>query len=94
MKKTAYLINTARGALINENDLFEALQNEKIAGAALDVLCVEPPTERNVLFDAKNCIITPHNAWASFEARSRMMDLLFENMIAFLAGKPKNVVIL
>ena len=93
MKKTAYLINTARGALIHEKDLYEALQNGTIAGAALDVLCVEPPTEKNILFDAPNCIITPHNAWASFESRSRMMDLLYENMTAFLAGKPKNLII-
>ncbi|MGB1206915.1 MAG: D-2-hydroxyacid dehydrogenase [Chitinophagales bacterium] len=93
MRKTAYLINTARGALINEKDLYEALQNGTIAGAALDVLCVEPPTKKNILFDAPNCIITPHNAWASFESRSRMMDLLYENMMAFLAGKPKNLIV-
>ena len=92
MKKTAFFINTARGALTNEKDLFEALQNKTIAGAALDVLCVEPPTERHYLFDAPNCIVTPHNAWASFESRSRMMDLLHENMMAFLAGKPKNLI--
>ena len=92
MKPSAYLINTARGGLINESDLKEALENDIIAGAGLDVLSQEPPANGNILFDVKNCIITPHNAWASREARQRLLDETVENVKAFLNGKPRNVV--
>jgi glycerate dehydrogenase len=92
MKPTALLINTARGGLVVENDLKEALENGIIAGAGLDVLQTEPPTEGSVLLGIKNCIITPHNAWASFESRQRLMHITLQNVKAFLRGKPQNVV--
>jgi glycerate dehydrogenase len=92
MKPTAYLINTSRGQLINEPDLAEALQQKIIAGAALDVLSVEPPPADHPLIGLENCLITPHNAWISFEARNRLMETTLENVKAFLAGKPQNVV--
>jgi len=92
MKSNAFLINTARGPLLNEQDVADALNNGQIAGAALDVLRCEPPTAQNPLLTAKNCIITPHNAWASLEARSRLMAILVDNVRAFLAGNPQNVV--
>ena len=92
MKSTALLINTARGGFIIEKDLKEALETGIIAGAGLDVLPTEPPTEGSVLFGVKNCLITPHNAWAATEARQRLMRLAEENVSAFLKGKPKNVV--
>lgn len=91
MKKTAYLINTARGPLVNEEDLAEALNENRLAGAALDVLSVEPPTEKQQrLIDANNCLITPHNAWMSREARQRMLAITEQNISAFLDGKPLN----
>ena len=91
MKPTAYLINTARGPLINEEDLAYALNEGVIAGAALDVLSVEPPTDAQLpLITAKNCIITPHNAWMSREARQRMMNMTEKNIEAFLQGAPIN----
>ena len=92
MKKTAYLVNTARGLLINEQDLADTLNNGQIAGAALDVLSVEPPSPVNPLLRAKNCIITPHNAWISKEARNRIMRITKENIIAFQRGRPVNKV--
>jgi glycerate dehydrogenase len=92
MKPTAYLINTGRGPLVNEYDLADALNSGKIAGAAMDVLTVEPPPADNPLLSAKNCIITPHIAWATRAARSRLMDIVVDNVRAFLAGNPKNVV--
>jgi glycerate dehydrogenase len=92
MKPTALLINTARGGLVVENDLKEALENGIIAGAGLDVLQTEPPTEGNVLIGVKNCIITPHNAWASFESRQRLLNITLQNVKAFLKGTPQNVV--
>ncbi|MDZ7879752.1 MAG: D-2-hydroxyacid dehydrogenase [Saprospiraceae bacterium] len=92
MKPTAFLINTARGGLIHEQDLADALNKGVIAGAGLDVLTQEPPLARNPLLTAKNCFITPHQAWASFEARQRLMDLAVGNIEAFLAGKPINQV--
>jgi len=92
MKPTAFLINTSRGQLIAEKDLSNALQKNKLAGAALDVLSIEPPLPGHPLIGLPNCIITPHNAWISFEARKRVMDITFENVKAVLAGKPNNVV--
>ena len=92
MKPGAYLINTARGPLINELDLREALENGVLAGAGLDVLSTEPPQENHPLIGVKNCIITPHIAWASFEARKKLMKSTAENIKAFLDGNPRNVV--
>jgi glycerate dehydrogenase len=92
MKKTAFLINTARGPLVLEADLAEALNTGRIAGAGLDVLSVEPPPADNPLLTAKNCIITPHIAWATRAARLRLMDTVVENIRAFLEGKVVNVV--
>lgn len=92
MKPTAYLINTGRGGLIQEADLKLALQEKQLAGAALDVLSTEPPKEGNVLISAPNCIITPHLAWASLEARQRLMEITLNNIRAFQAGAPQNVV--
>jgi glycerate dehydrogenase len=92
MKPTAFLINTARGGLIHEQDLADALNKGVIAGAGLDVLTQEPPLASNPLLSAKNCFITPHQAWASFEARQRLMDLAVANVTAFLEGQPTNQV--
>lgn len=92
MKKTSFLINTSRGPVILEKDLAEALNNEVIAGAGLDVLSTEPPAGDNPLLSAKNCIITPHIAWATLEARTRLMEMAVANVRAFLSGKPVNVV--
>jgi glycerate dehydrogenase len=92
MKPTALLINTARGPLVDEAALAEALQRGTIAGAGLDVLSVEPPRPDNPLLTAPNCIITPHMAWATTAARRRLTRVLEENLAAFLAGQPQNVV--
>ena len=92
MKSTAYLINTARGPLINEKDLAKALNEEQIAGAATDVLSVEPPSKDNPLLTAKNLIITPHIGWATRAARERLMKIATDNLCAFLKGTPQNVV--
>lgn len=92
MKKSAFLINTSRGPLTVDQELADALNEGVIAGAGLDVLSVEPPAGGNPLFSAKNCIVTPHIAWATKEARSRLMDIGVQNVKAFLAGSPQNVV--
>jgi len=92
MKPSAFLINTSRGALINEKDLANALNNNLIAGAGLDVLSTEPPAADNPLLHAKNCLITPHIGWATFEARSRLMQVLVNNVSSFINGNPVNVV--
>jgi len=92
MKSTAFLVNTGRGPLINEQDLANALNSGKIAGAGLDVLSVEPALKSNPLPFAKNCFITPHIAWATFEARTRLMNIATENLKAFIDGNPQNVV--
>jgi glycerate dehydrogenase len=92
MKKTAFLINTSRGQLINEKDLGDALNSKSIAGAAVDVLSTEPPESNNPLLNSANCIITPHNAWMSREARQRIMDITAENIKSFLEGNAINKV--
>jgi glycerate dehydrogenase len=92
MKPTAFLINTSRGPLVVDRDLADALNAGRLAGAGLDVLSVEPPPEDNPLLGARNCLVTPHMAWATKEARSRLMDLTVANLEAWLAGKPQNVV--
>lgn len=93
MKKTAFLINTARGSLVDENALRKALDNGDIAGAGLDVLSEEPPREGNVLLQARNIFLTAHNAWTTVQARQRLIEETVENIKAFLNGKPRNVVV-
>lgn len=92
MKPTAYLLNTGRGPLINEQELADALKQGTIAGAGLDVLSVEPPKADNPLLSAPNCIITPHIAWASFEARKRLLSMAADNVKSFLNGSPMNTI--
>jgi glycerate dehydrogenase len=92
MKRSALLINTSRGQLIHESDLAAALAEGTIRGAGLDVLSTEPPSSGNPLIGARGCVITPHNAWYSFEARQRIMSETVLNIEKFLAGKPRNVV--
>ncbi len=92
MKSSALLVNTARGPLVVEEDLADALNEGIIAGAALDVLSVEPPPEDNPLLSARNCIITPHVAWATFDARKRLMAIAVENIKRYMEGKPVNIV--
>jgi glycerate dehydrogenase len=92
MKKSAFLLNTSRGPIIVDEDLGEALNSGIIAGAGIDVLSVEPPRNGNPLFSAKNCIITPHIAWATKEARTRLMDMAVVNLERFVRGNPINVV--
>ncbi len=92
MKKNVLIINNARGQLINEKDLADALNSDRIAGAALDVVSTEPIKSDNPLLKAKNIIITPHISWASFDSRKRIMDCTLENVEAFIDGNAKNVV--
>jgi len=92
MKPTAFLVNTGRGPLVDEAALAHALNTGVIAGAGLDVLSSEPPSADNPLLSAKNCSITPHNAWATFSARERLVTTSIDNVRAFLAGSPVNVV--
>jgi glycerate dehydrogenase len=92
MKPTAFLINTSRGGLIVDQDLADALNQDRLAGAGLDVLSMEPPPVESPLLNAKNCIITPHIAWATHEARERLMSTVAENLAAFQQGHPQNVV--
>lgn len=92
MKKSAVLINTSRGPVVDESALADALNNEEIAGAALDVLRVEPAASDNPLIGAKNCVITPHIAWAAKETRARLLSVLEENLRLYLEGKPQNKV--
>ncbi len=92
MKQTAVLINTSRGPVVDEQALADALNADKISGAAVDVLSAEPATRDNPLLSAKNCIITPHIAWAAKETRARLISILEENLKAYLNGKPQNKV--
>jgi glycerate dehydrogenase len=92
MRPSAFLLNTSRGQLVDEQALAQALNSGAIAGAGLDVLSVEPPPASNPLLSAKNCIITPHFAWATRAARVRLMEIAVANVRAFLSGKPQNVV--
>ncbi|MCQ6958660.1 D-2-hydroxyacid dehydrogenase [Mucilaginibacter aquariorum] len=92
MKPSAFLLNTSRGPIVVDQDLADALNNDIIAGAGIDVLSVEPPQADNPLFKAKNCIITPHIAWATKEARTRLMETVVSNLAAFINGSPVNVV--
>ncbi|WP_045221219.1 D-2-hydroxyacid dehydrogenase [Desulfonatronum thioautotrophicum] len=92
MKPSAFFINTARGALVNEADLAAALNAGTLAGAAVDVVAEEPIRKANPLLSAKNCIITPHMAWASLNSRRRLLEATVENIKAFLTGRPTNIV--
>ena len=92
MKKGALFVNTARGGVIVEEDLKEALENGHLSGACIDVLNVEPMEEDCILMGVKNCIMTPHIAWAPLETRKRLMSIVADNIRGFLAGEPKNVV--
>jgi glycerate dehydrogenase len=92
MKPSAFLINTSRGGLVVDEDLASALTRGTIAGAGLDVLSVEPPAATNPLLTAPRALVTPHIAWATREARGRLMDLAIGNLAAFLTGQPVNVI--
>lgn len=92
MKSSAFLINTSRGGLVVEEDLAEALNEGRLAGAAVDVAAREPARPDNPLLSARNCLVTPHIAWATREARRRLLEATFHNIASFLSGRPANVV--
>lgn len=92
MKSSAFLLNTGRGPIIDETALAQALDSGQIAGAGLDVLSVEPPSNGNPLLNCRNCIITPHIAWATLAARKRLLDSAIHNVRAYLDGHPVNTV--
>ena len=92
MKPQALLINTSRGALVDEQALAEALNEGRLGGVGLDVIGEEPPTEDQPLFHAKNCYVTPHIGWATLTARRRLLETTVDNVAAFVAGQPQNVV--
>ena len=91
MKPNAYLINTSRGPLVDEAALAGALNSDRLAGAGVDVLSTEPPRDSSPLIGAKNCVVTPHIAWATLEARQRLLAVAIENVRSFLAGVEQNV---
>jgi glycerate dehydrogenase len=92
MKPSAFLINTSRGGLVVDQELADALNAGGLAGAGLDVLTVEPPASTNPLLSARNCLVTPHIAWATREARARLMDTVIGNISAWTSGNPRNVI--
>lgn len=92
MKKGALFVNTARGGVMVEKDLYDALQSGHLGGACIDTLSVEPMEENCILMEAKNCIMTPHIAWAPVETRRRLMDIVVDNIKNFLSGAPTNKV--
>ena len=92
MRPSAVLINTSRGPLVVDQDLADALNGGRLAGAGLDVLSIEPPASSNPLLSARNCLVTPHIAWATRDARARLMELVVENFACFVAGHPQNVI--
>ena len=92
MKPNAFLINTSRGPVVDEQALADALKSGRISGAGVDVLSTEPPKESNPLLGCENCLITPHIAWAGFETRTRLVGIVEENLRAFVKGEPINVV--
>ena len=92
MKSSAFLINTSRGPLVNEQALADALNGGVIAGAGLDVVSTEPILPNNPLLQTKNCFITPHIAWATLDARKRLLDTAVDNICAFINHIPQNVV--
>ncbi len=92
MKRGAWLINTGRGPLLDEQAVAAALASSRLGGVGVDVLSTEPPKADNPLLCAPNCFITPHNAWASFEARQRLVKIAVDNLKAFIANRPVNVV--
>ncbi len=92
MKKASYLINTARGALVNEHDVRAALESGQLAGYAADVVLQEPMASDCPLLEAPNCLLTPHIAWASVETRKRLLGIVVGNLKAWVEGKPENVV--
>lgn len=91
-KESAFIINTSRGPVIDDTALADALNSGRLAGAGLDVLSEEPPKQSNPLLTAKNCLITPHIAWAGFETRHRLMEILKDNFKAYFDGEPIHVV--
>lgn len=91
MKPTAFLINTSRGPVFVEEDVAEALHQNRLAGVGVDVLCQEPPKDGSPLLTAPNCVITPHLAWAAKETRQRLIDWAAENLQAYLRGEPQNL---
>ncbi len=92
MKPTAFLINTARGAVVDEAALAQALNEGRLAGAGVDVFTQEPPAPDHPLLGAKNCVLTPHVAWATREARERLIETVADNLQRYMEGKPQNVV--